>query len=139
MLGRELVHEAAPPTVEPIVPHTGTLSAPEYPTTYTWATYITNSDPTNDPYRVTVIVSWSGGAVSGAAKFIQLQSLWSSPKGCAASPVIHPFAGACQPFFTGTASAPAGNVEFSGTVNGVAVTGASLFGASARPGVPSSR
>ena len=129
--GEKLVHEAAPPTVEPIVPHTGTLSAPEYPTTYTWATYITNSDPTNDPYRVTVIVSWSGGAVSGAAKFIQLQSLWSSPKGCAASPVIHPFAGACQPFFTGTASAPAGNVEFSGTVNGVAVTGASLFGASA--------
>jgi type II secretory pathway pseudopilin PulG len=129
--GEKLVHEAAPPTVEPIVPHTGTLSAPEYPTTYTWATYITNSDPTNDPYRVTVIVSWSGGAVSGAAKFIQLQSLWSSPKGCAASPVIHPFAGACQPFFTGTASAPAGSVGFSGTVNGVAVTGASLFGASA--------
>ncbi len=129
--GEKLVHESAPLTVEPLVPHTGTLSAPEYPTNYTWATYITNSDPTNDPYRVTVIVSWSGGAVSGAAKFVQLQSLWSSPKGCAASPVIHPFAGACQPFFTGTASAPAGSVGFSGTVNGVTVSGASLSGPSA--------
>jgi type II secretory pathway pseudopilin PulG len=135
--GEKLVHEADPPTVEPLVPHTGTLSAPEYPTTYTWATYITNSDPTNDPYRVTVIVSWSGGAVGGAAKFVQLQSLWSSPKGCAASPVIHPFAGACQPFFTGTASAPSGTVVLgpSGSttiVNGAAITSpnATLSGAS---------
>ena len=132
--GEAIVHESDPPTVEPLVPHTGTLSAPEYPTTYTWATYITNSDPTNDPYRVTVIVSWSGGAVGGAAKFIQLQSLWSSPKGCAASPVIHPFAGACQPFFTGTATAPQGSIVFGtsgSTVNGIAVSGASLFGPSA--------
>ena len=30
--------------VEPLVPHTGTLSAPERPTTYTWATDIINSD-----------------------------------------------------------------------------------------------
>lgn len=129
--GEKIVHESAPPTVQPLVPHTGTLSAPEYPTTYTWATYITNSDPTNDPYRVTVIVSWSGGAVGGAAKFVQLQSLWSSPKGCAASPVIHPFVGACQPFFTGTATAPQGSIVFAGTVNGTAVSGASLFGPSA--------
>jgi type II secretory pathway pseudopilin PulG len=129
--GEKIVHESDPATAQPLVPHTGTLSAPEYPTTYTWATYITNSDPTNDPYRLTVIVSWSGGAVSGAAKFVQLQSLWSSPKGCAASPVIHPFAGACQPFFTGTATAPQGSIGLSGTVNGIAVSGASLFGPSA--------
>jgi type II secretory pathway pseudopilin PulG len=129
--GEEIVHESDPVTVEPLVPHMGTLSAPEYPTTYTWSTYITNSDPTNDPYRVTVIVSWAGGSVGGAAKFVQLQSLWSSPKGCAASPVIHPFAGACQPFFTGTASAPSGSVSFAGTVNGVAVSGATIVGPSA--------
>jgi type II secretory pathway pseudopilin PulG len=136
--GEKIVHESAPATVEPLVPHTGTLSAPEYPTTYTWATYITNSDPTNDPYRLTVIVSWAGGSVGGAAKFVQLQSLWSSPKGCAASPVIHPFAGACQPFFTGTASSPAGTVVLgpSGSatiVNGASITSpnATLSGASA--------
>lgn len=129
--GEKIVHESDPPTVVPLVPHTGTLSAPEYPTTYTWSTYITNSDPTNDPYRVTVIISWSGGAVGGAARFVQLQSLWSSPKGCAASPVIHPFAGACQPFFTGTATSPQGTIGFSGTVNGSAVSGATLFGPSA--------
>jgi type II secretory pathway pseudopilin PulG len=136
--GAKIVHESDPPTVQPLVPHTGTLSAPEYPTTYTWATYITNSDPTNDPYRLTVIVSWSGGAVGGAAKFVQLQSLWSSPKGCAASPVIHPFAGACQPFFTGTATASQGTVILGPTgsttiVNGTPITSpnATLFGASA--------
>jgi type II secretory pathway pseudopilin PulG len=129
--GEEIVHESDPVTVQPLVPHTGTLSAPEYPTTYTWATYVTNSDPSNDPYRLTVIVSWSGGAVGVAAKFVQLQSLWSSPKGCAASPVIHPFAGACQPFFTGTASAPQGSIALSGTVNGVSVSGATLLGSSA--------
>lgn len=129
--GENIIHESDPATVEPLVPHMGTLTAPEYPTTYTWATYITNSDPTNDPYRVTVIVSWAGGSVGGAAKFVQLQSLWSSPKGCAASPVIHPFAGACQPFFTGTASAPSGSVAFSGTVNAIAVSGATLLGPSA--------
>jgi type II secretory pathway pseudopilin PulG len=129
--GENIVHESDPATVEPLVPHMGTLAAPEYPTTYSWATYITNSDPTNDPYRVTVIVSWAGGSVGGAAKFVQLQSLWSSPKGCAASPVIHPFAGACQPFFTGTATAPQGSIDFSGTVNGSAVSGATLFGPSA--------
>jgi type II secretory pathway pseudopilin PulG len=129
--GEKIVHESDPATVEPLVPHMGTLAAPEYPTTYTWATYITNSDPTNDPYRVTVIVSWTGGSVGGAAKFVQLQSLWSSPKGCAASPVIHPFAGACQPFFTGTATAPQGSIGLSGTVNGVSVSGATLSGPSA--------
>ena len=129
--GEKIVHESDPPAVQPLVPHTGTLSAPEYPTTYAWSTYITNSDPTNDPYRVTVIISWSGGAVGGAAKFVQLQSLWSSPKGCAASPVIHPFAGACQPFFTGTATAAQGSIGFSGTVNGSAVSDATLFGPSA--------
>jgi type II secretory pathway pseudopilin PulG len=136
--GERIVHSSDPPTVEPLVPHTGTLTAPEYPTTYTWATYITNSDPSNDPYRLTVIVSWSGGAVGGVAKFVQVQSLWSSPKGCAASPVIHPFAGPCQPFFTGTATAPQGTVILgpSGSttiVDGTSFTSlkATLFGPSA--------
>jgi type II secretory pathway pseudopilin PulG len=129
--GEEIVHGATTANVVPLVPHTGTLSAPEYPTTYTWATYVTNSDPTNDPYRLTVIVSWTGGSVDGAAKFIQVQSLWTSPKGCSASPVIHPFAGPCQPYFNGSATAAQGSIAITGTVNGTAISDATLFGAQA--------
>jgi type II secretory pathway pseudopilin PulG len=128
--GEKIVHDAAATNATPLVPHTGTLLAPEYPTDYSWATYVTNSDPTNDPYRITVIVSWTGGGISGAAKFIQAQTLWSSPKGCAASAVIHPFAGPCQPYFNGSASAPQGTIVFSGIVNGTNVTSLlpTLFG-----------
>jgi type II secretory pathway pseudopilin PulG len=128
--GEEIVHTAGAPPVVPLNPHQGTLTAPEYPTTYTWAAYVTNSDPTNDPYRLTVIVSWSGGAVGGAAKFVQVQGLWSSPKGCSASALVHPFAGPCQPYFTGSAGATQGSVEVTGTINGVSVTNAapSLYG-----------
>src|SRR5215211_1367257 len=128
--GEKIVHDATATNATPLVPHTGTLLAPEYPTDYSWSTYITNSDPTNDPYRITVIVSWTGGNVSGAAKFLQLQTLWSSPRGCAASAVIHPFAGPCQPYFSGSATAPQGTIVISGTVNGTNVTdlAPTLFG-----------
>jgi type II secretory pathway pseudopilin PulG len=120
--GEKIVHSVDTATVTPLVPHTGTLTAPEYPTNYTWATYITNSNPASDPYRLTAIVSWSGGSISGAAKFIQLQSLWTSPKGCAATAVIHPFAGPCQPYFTGTATVAQGTVQISGTIDGSNIT-----------------
>jgi type II secretory pathway pseudopilin PulG len=137
--GEDIVHTAGAPAVVPLVPHTGTLTAPEYPTAYTWATYVTNSDPTNDPYRLTVIVSWSDGAVGGAAKFIQVQSLWTSPKGCSASPIIHPFAGPCQPYFSGSASIPQGSVAITGTINGTSVTGAAptLYGPQAETRISS--
>jgi Tfp pilus assembly protein PilE len=120
--GEKIVHSSDAAAVTPLVPHTGTLTAPEYPTTYTWATYITNSNPASDPYRVTAIVSWTGGSIGGAAKFIQLQSLWISPKGCAATAVIHPFAGPCQPYFTGTATVAQGTVQISGTIDGNGIT-----------------
>jgi type II secretory pathway pseudopilin PulG len=128
--GEAIVHTTGAPTAVPLNPHTGTLAAPEYPTTFTWATYITNSDPSNDPYRLTVIVSWQGGAIGGAAKFVQAQNLWSSPKGCSATPLIHPFAGPCQPYFTGSASAPQGSVSINGTIDGASITSAvpTLFG-----------
>jgi type II secretory pathway pseudopilin PulG len=128
--GEEIVHTTGAPVAVPLNPHTGTLAAPEYPTTFTWATYVTNSDTSNDPYRITVIVSWPDGAVGGAAKFVQVQNLWSSPKGCSATPLIHPFAGPCQPYFTGTASAAQGTVAITGTVNGASITDAAptLFG-----------
>jgi type II secretory pathway pseudopilin PulG len=131
--GEVIVHTAGAPAVVPLNPHTGTLAAPEYVTDFSWATYVTNSDTSNDPYRLTVIVTWDEGAVGGAAKFIQVQSLWSSPKGCSATPLIHPFAGPCAPYFTGTATATQGSVVMSGTVNGASITTAapSLFGAQA--------
>src|SRR5215211_3061892 len=64
--GEKIVHDATATNATPLVPHKGTLLAPEYPTDYSWSTYITNSNPANDPYRITVIVSWTGGNVSGA-------------------------------------------------------------------------
>ena len=126
--GEKIVHSATAPNATPLVPHTGTLLAPEYPTDYTWATYVTNSDPDHDPYRITVVVSWTGGSANGVARFIQVQSLWSSPEGTAGSALLHPFAGPAQPFFTGSATAPQGTITLSGTVNGTAVSGASLVG-----------
>src|SRR6266508_3778450 len=126
--GEKIVHDASAPNAVPLVPHMGTLLAPEYPTDYTWATYLTNSDPTNDPYRITVVVSWTGGGVSGAAKFIQLQTLWSSPRGTAGSALLHPFAGPVQPYFTGSATAPQGTIVVDGTVNGTSVSSATLYG-----------
>ena len=122
--GEVIVHTTGAPSVVPLNPHTGTLAAPEYVTDFSWATYVTNSDTSNDPYRLTVIVTWDEGAVGGAAKFIQVQSLWSSPKGCSATALIHPFAGPCQPYFTGTATASQGSVVFTGTVNGASITNA---------------
>jgi len=131
--GEVIVHTTGAPSVVPLNPHTGTLAAPEYPTTFSWATYVTNSDTTNDPYRLTVIVNWADGAVGGAAKFIQVQSLWSSPKGCSATALIHPFAGPCAPYFTGAATGSQGSVAFTGTVNGASITNAAptMFGAQA--------
>jgi hypothetical protein len=128
--GEVIVHTTGAPSVVPLNPHTGTLAAPEYPTTFSWSTYVTNSDTTNDPYRLTVIVNWADGAVGGAAKFIQVQSLWSSPKGCSATALIHPFAGPCAPYFTGAATATQGSVAFTGTVNGASITDAAptIFG-----------
>jgi type II secretory pathway pseudopilin PulG len=127
--GEKIVNQAGLSNVTPLVPHTGTISS-GYPTTYTWKTYVTNDDPSNNPYRVTVIVSWSSGHVNGVTKSITTQSLFYSPSGCVSSST-HPFAAPCQPFFYSQARAAAPTVTFSGSISGLTFSGATLDGTTA--------
>jgi hypothetical protein len=101
----------APADPCPLVPHRGTVSGDGYPTSYDWAVYVTNDDPDTEPYRVTVIVSWTGGRVQGAAKSTRAESLFYAPEGCGTSDT-HPFAGPCQPTYTGVAEASGGSITF---------------------------
>jgi hypothetical protein len=116
--GEAIVHSAgltdqcpAPADPCPLVPHRGTVSGAGYPTSYDWAVYVTNNDPTADPYRVTVIVSWGGGRIEGAANSTRAESLFFAPDGCGTSDT-HPFAGPCQPTYTGVAEVSGGTITF---------------------------
>ena len=56
----------------------------------TYSTYVTNDDPTINPYRVTVIVEWASGAIAAAPNnSVRVQSLFWSPDGCVSS-ITHP-------------------------------------------------
>jgi hypothetical protein len=101
----------APADPCPLVPHRGTVSGDGYPTSYDWAVYVTNDDPETNPYRVTVIVSWGSGRIQGAAKTTRAESLFFAPDGCGTSDT-HPFAGPCQPTFTGVAEVSGGTITF---------------------------
>ncbi len=96
----------------PLVPHRGTVSGTGYPTTYSWSVYLTNEDIKTQPYIVTVIVTWTGGRIGGIAKFVQLQTIVYSPKGCGGDDV-HPFAGPCTAYHSGSATAAAGRITVS--------------------------
>lgn len=130
--GEKIVHSsaAANPTA-PLVPHTSTVT--ENGIAFTVSTYVTNDCPTIDgtvctsvdPYRVTVIVTWTGGR-SYPTKLVRLQSLFYSPTGCR-STETHPFAAPCQPFFFGTATVPRGEIHFEGTVSGTSFVSGDLF------------
>jgi type II secretory pathway pseudopilin PulG len=96
----------------PLVPHRGTVSGPGYPTTYSWSVYLTNEDIKTQPYIVTVIVTWTGGRIGGIAKFVQLQTMFFSPKGCGGGDV-HPFAGPCTAYHSGSANVAAGRITLS--------------------------
>ena len=94
-----------------IIPHTGTQTVGNLDVS--WATYITNDDPAAHPYAVTVIVSWTTGAIAGKDNdVVRLQSNFWSPDGCV-SEETHPFAAPCQPFFYGLATVPDGAITFS--------------------------
>jgi Tfp pilus assembly protein PilV len=135
--GEQLVSStfAAGYTAQWLVPHTGTVSTGNLDVTY--ATYVTNDDPTATPYRVTVIIGWSSGAIAAAPNnFVRLQSLFWSPDGCVNS-TTHPFAAPCQPYFYGQVDAPQARLDVTGqlydfaidfdalavTLPGIAVTG----------------
>lgn len=122
--GDKIVHSSYSTTVTPLAPYIGTVAAGGaygYPAAYTWKVYVTNNDATQFPYAITVQVSWTAGAIGGAAKSIMIQGLSFSPKGCAATTVTHPFSGPCQPYVTGTTVEAQGTVRVQGTVNGSAV------------------
>lgn len=127
----QIVSSPALPTTVPLVPHRSSTAPNTDPvrdgTTYQWSTYVTQDDAVeNAPYRVTVLVSWAGGAVNAPNKFVRVQSLFWSPIGCR-STNTHPFAAPCQPFFFGRATVPQGNVTVSGTVVGTSFTSGELF------------
>ena len=125
--------------IPPLVPHMGTIGRSEgYPIDYTWRTYVTNNDPSKNAYRVTVVVSWSGGTVRGAATSVQTQSLFAAPSGCVSGDT-HPFPAPCQPFFFGSAEATQGRIDITIPEGGVGVANTSFrSGALILPGASSS-
>ena len=121
---------AVNPTV-PLVPHRS-VTAGSSPvidgTTYQWSTYVTRNDAvTSAPYRVTVLVTWSGGTMNAPNKLVKVQSLFWSPSGCR-STSTHPFAAPCQPFFFATTDVPQATIELTGTVDQIGTVEAALYG-----------
>jgi hypothetical protein len=88
---------------------------------YSCGTFVTRATTTT-PYRVTVIVTWTGGA-RGPNKVVQIQSLFTSAPGCASS-TNHPYAGTCQPFFNVQATEPSANIAITGTAGATTIGGA---------------
>jgi type II secretory pathway pseudopilin PulG len=104
--GEEIVSSTFDATYEAawLVPHTDSMSVGNLDVTY--STYVTNDDPTTNPYRVTVLIEWTNGAIANAPNnSVRVQSLFWSPEGCVNS-TTHPFAAPCQPFFYGQVDAP---------------------------------
>jgi Tfp pilus assembly protein PilV len=100
-------------------PHTGSMTVGNLNMTY--GTYVTNNSPTTSPYRVTVVIQWSNGAIAGAPNnSVRLQSLFWSPSGCV-NPNTHPFAAPCQPFFYGQVEAPQARLDVTGNIHDFAV------------------
>ena len=121
----------SPDCVYPLVRHTGQITQNNI--AYTWSAYDTNDCPTvtttgctaTTPYRVTVIVTWTGGRAA-PNKVVQVQSLFWSPAGCR-STSTHPFAAPCQPFLLGVSSVARGNINLAGTVVGTTFQSGDLY------------
>lgn len=124
------------PDVTPLVPHTGTYGPPLYPSTYSWAVYVTEAVgvPASGAYRVIVIVSWDNAQRLGLSNQVEVQTLIFSPEGCT-SPSTHPFAAPCEVYFRGFGSVDPGNVVTSGTISGVTFDSMVAHLASARADV----
>jgi type II secretory pathway pseudopilin PulG len=106
-------------TAEWLVPHRSTLTVGNLDVTY--STYVTNDDPTSNPYRVTVIVEWASGAIASAPNnSVRVQSLFWSPDGCVSS-ITHPFAAPCQPFFYGQLDVPQPRFDVTGQLHDFAI------------------
>jgi len=115
--GEKIVSSTFDPSYEAewLVPHTGTLTVGNLDVTY--HTYVTNDDPTSNPYRVTVIIEWANGAIANAPNnSVRVQSLFWSPNGCV-NPNTHPFAAPCQPFFYAQVEAPQPRLDVTGQLH----------------------
>jgi Tfp pilus assembly protein PilV len=115
--GEKIVSSTFDPSYEAgwLVPHTGTLTVGNLDVTY--HTYVTNDDPTSNPYRVTVIIEWANGAIANASNnSVRVQSLFWSPNGCV-NPNTHPFAAPCQPFFYAQVEAPQPRLDVTGQLH----------------------
>jgi type II secretory pathway pseudopilin PulG len=102
-----------------LFPHTDQLSVGNLD--FTYHTYVTNDTPTTTPYRVTVIIEWTNGAIATAPNnSVRLQSLFWSPNGCV-NPDTHPFAAPCQPFFYAQVDAPQPRLDVTGQLHDFAI------------------
>jgi hypothetical protein len=100
-----------------IIPHKSSTAVTVGHLKLNWATYVTNDNTASNPYTVTVIVTWSNGAIArGLNNTVRLQSQFWSPSGCVSSST-HPFAAPCQPFYYGLAQVPEGSISFSGQLH----------------------
>jgi Tfp pilus assembly protein PilV len=98
-----------------LVPHTGSMTVENLDVSY--AAYVTNDDPTTTPYRVTVILEWTSGAIRNAPNnSVKVQSLFWSPDGCVNS-TTHPFAAPCQPYFYGQLDVPQARFDVTGQLH----------------------
>jgi type II secretory pathway pseudopilin PulG len=120
--GEAIVSSPGLSATTPLVPHRSSTSPNTNPVqdgiTYQWSTYVTrDTTATSAPYRVTVLVTWTGG-VKGSApnKLVRVQSLFWSPDGCRSTDT-HPFAAPCQPFLYGTGVIPQSSIVVEGTVD----------------------
>jgi hypothetical protein len=116
-----------------LVPHSGTISTGTV--TLNWATYVTNNDSTVNPYRVTVVITWTGGAIPGSANnTVRIQSLFWSPDGCVSN-ATHPFGAPCQPYFYGQAFVRQPNIVIAGQIHDLTFQSATLKGTGAESDV----
>jgi len=120
--GEPIVSSPGLSALTPLVPHTSSTSPNTNPVqdgiTYQWSTYVTrDATAVSAPYRVTVIVTWTGGAKGSAPnKLVRIQSLFWSPEGCLSTDT-HPFAAPCQPFLYGTGVLPQSSIRVTGNVD----------------------
>jgi hypothetical protein len=113
-------HASLSYTQAPFVPHISTKAVNN--TTFTIATYPTIVSGTPGVYRVTVIVSWSAGALGGVARISAETFVYSESSGCLTD-TNHPFAAPCQAFFSAQASGGSGSsITVTGTILGVTFT-----------------
>jgi prepilin-type N-terminal cleavage/methylation domain-containing protein len=100
-----LVAQGDAQTPAPLRPHL--VSRPVDGVTYVVGTYVSQLTTTS-PYLLTSVVQWSSNASATGRTLVQRSTAFS-PTGCL-STATHPFAGPCQPLFSGEAGQAAASI-----------------------------